>query len=686
MSSYFTPRFFTSALTTTIRYAGIDLAVTIGELAPLEVGLTESTVNVSIADPDTLAVVIGLETPISVAIDDTNIAVTFVEPAPIEVTITPGYDELNVVFDAGVTGPRGVQGDRGLQGIQGEKGDAGEKGDDGVSDIPGPRGIQGIQGLQGPQGEQGERGQAGATGLTGPQGPAGPQGPTGPQGSPGDKGDTGSQGAQGPIGATGAKGDTGTTGSTGATGAQGPAGPTGPQGITGNTGATGSTGSTGAAGAAGPQGATGATGSTGATGAAGNTVLYGTAAPTTEGVDGNFYIRTTTNYIYGPKASGTWPAGTSLVGPTGNTSAAATPFTPAGTIAASDVQAAIEEVSGDVTALQGKFIAADTTYTVKTSGGDFTTIQDALDALSDVIIDAGAYVTIEIDDGDWAISSALHTYSPYSARIKLKGKTTVGLTSTSIASSSGSSGNYSYVINTGSTTGVSANDYCVIVGSTGGTNPLYLHGCHQITAVAATTVTVNVKAINASKASGNVVCTIWVAKTRITASACSGITCTGNGSGFADIYNLVLVGDAGANYVGLHATSGAYMSAAQNGPLGVANWGYGARAVDGAQFNGGGSYYLGIGGSTYGMMAARNGGIQATRIVCCGAAGSGGHVYQGGYAFFNTTCYFLGNNNGLYAASGGFITVTNASIVTGNTTDFSPTVNTSGNEEGYIDT
>jgi hypothetical protein len=49
----------------------------------------------------------------------------------------------------------------------------------------------------------------------------------------------------------------------------------------------------------------------------GAAVLYGTAAPTTEGSDGDFYIRTTTNYIYGPKASGTWPAGTSLVGPTG---------------------------------------------------------------------------------------------------------------------------------------------------------------------------------------------------------------------------------------------------------------------------------------------------------------------------------------------------------------------------------
>ena len=49
----------------------------------------------------------------------------------------------------------------------------------------------------------------------------------------------------------------------------------------------------------------------------GNTILYGTAAPTTEGVDGNFYIRTTTSFIYGPKAGGVWPAGASLVGANG---------------------------------------------------------------------------------------------------------------------------------------------------------------------------------------------------------------------------------------------------------------------------------------------------------------------------------------------------------------------------------
>lgn len=61
----------------------------------------------------------------------------------------------------------------------------------------------------------------------------------------------------------------------------------------------------------------GADGLDGVDGVDGRTVLYGTAAPTTEGVDGDFYIRTTTNFIYGPKAAGVWPAGISLVGPAG---------------------------------------------------------------------------------------------------------------------------------------------------------------------------------------------------------------------------------------------------------------------------------------------------------------------------------------------------------------------------------
>jgi hypothetical protein len=41
-------------------------------------------------------------------------------------------------------------------------------------------------------------------------------------------------------------------------------------------------------------------------------------------VDGDFYINTATNTLFGPKLSGVWPSGVSLVGPTGATGAPGT--------------------------------------------------------------------------------------------------------------------------------------------------------------------------------------------------------------------------------------------------------------------------------------------------------------------------------------------------------------------------
>jgi len=62
-------------------------------------------------------------------------------------------------------------------------------------------------------------------------------------------------------------------------------------------------------------------GPAGAAGAVGNTILNGTTPPAADvGNDGDFYLDTATSTLYGPKASGVWPAqGTSLVGPAGQT-------------------------------------------------------------------------------------------------------------------------------------------------------------------------------------------------------------------------------------------------------------------------------------------------------------------------------------------------------------------------------
>lgn len=81
-------------------------------------------------------------------------------------------------------------------------------------------------------------------------------------------------------------------------------GPQGPQGAPGVTGPPGATGPTGAQGQAGPQG---------------SGVLSGNATPTSNiGSNGDFYLDTSNEGLYGPKAGGAWPAsGTTLVGPAG---------------------------------------------------------------------------------------------------------------------------------------------------------------------------------------------------------------------------------------------------------------------------------------------------------------------------------------------------------------------------------
>ncbi len=252
----------------------------------------------------------------------------------------------------GATGAAGPQGVPGATGATGPAGAAGATGATGAVGPAGPQGVPGVIGATGPAGA------AGATGATGAAGPAGPQGDAGVNGNTvlsgtgaplvgnGVNGDfyidtatdviygpksggvwpASGTSLTGPAGSTGAAGPAGAQGVPGAVGPIGPAGPAGTAGATGATGATGPAGATGATGPTGPAGATGATGATGPAGAAGangNTLLSGTGAPSgASGVDGDFYIDTATDTIYGPKASGAWPVtGTSLVGATGATGA-----------------------------------------------------------------------------------------------------------------------------------------------------------------------------------------------------------------------------------------------------------------------------------------------------------------------------------------------------------------------------
>lgn len=140
-----------------------------------------------------------------------------------------------------------------------------------------------------------------------------------------------------------------TAGATGATGATGSAGAAGAAGAAGSAGAAGADGRSLLNGSGAPSGGTGSNGDfylntanydiygpksggawgsptslLGTLGSNGKSVLNGSGVPSdmTDGVNGDFWIRTSNWTIYGPKAAGAWGSSTSLVGATGATGSA----------------------------------------------------------------------------------------------------------------------------------------------------------------------------------------------------------------------------------------------------------------------------------------------------------------------------------------------------------------------------
>ena len=241
---------------------------------------------------------------------------------------------------AGPTGATGVAGQAGAQGLIGLTGPSGPAGPTGATGVAGPAGAQGIAGPQGIQGLTGPAGPTGATGPSGgPAGPTGPQGPTGLTGPAGTNGTAVLNGTSAPSINTGVDGDFYiNTASNELYGPKangvwttgvlliGPAGPTGIAGATGSVGPIGLTGPAGPTGNAGLPGTTGPIGLTGPAGTNGTAVLNGTSVPSlSTGVDGDFYINTASNELFGPKANGVWSNGVSLVGPAGVTGASGNP-------------------------------------------------------------------------------------------------------------------------------------------------------------------------------------------------------------------------------------------------------------------------------------------------------------------------------------------------------------------------
>lgn len=131
--------------------------------------------------------------------------------------------------------------------------------------------------------------------------------------------------------------------------------------------------------------------------------------------------------------------------------------------------------------------------TVKTSGGDFTTLHDAMayaDQISTVSASGGyASIGITVDDGTWTEGHSL--YGARHAFLSIAGAHTYTTNLTSIASNSGTAGNYSFVLNVASTANIAIGDYVIVKATAGtGTNAQALDGVWPVTDVGAGTITI----------------------------------------------------------------------------------------------------------------------------------------------------------------------------------------------------
>ena len=210
---------------------------------------------------------------------------------------------------AGTLGTTGATGPVGLQGLQGRQGVLGAPGTDGAAGLPGAQGATGPQGLPGSQGARG------ATVVSGVGDPT----RMGVQATAGDYYlDSSNNSLYGPwVGAWPTSG----VSLAGFQGAAGPSGPMGFQGRQGRQGGPGAPGPDGVPGTPGAQGGTGPQGPTGSAGSRGATLTRGAGDPTQLGVagaEGDYYLNTSNNSLYGPWDQA-WPSsGLPLAGSAGS--------------------------------------------------------------------------------------------------------------------------------------------------------------------------------------------------------------------------------------------------------------------------------------------------------------------------------------------------------------------------------
>jgi len=318
------------------------------------------------------------------------------------------------------------------------------------------------------------------------------------------------------------------------------------------------------------------------------------------------------------------------------------------------------------------------TWTVATSGGDFTTLAAAVSYLSDKWL--GALQTIQLDNGLWTISSTVSIeHAQGLGGIKIEGKNFYTKTISSIASTSGETGNWTYVLNVDSVTDVEQNDYCIIYGATGGTRPEYINGCFKITAVGASTITVHCAHVSASAPSGNVTGTMNVMKTFLYSDTAGASVDVKTG---CDFDKIIFVGTGEAGTSGLSYTGGSNVLFSTNHYTVGAHHcatGFNARLASKVYLT-----FNAVGECANGFIIQQQSFADLGLVQVNGCSSNGIMTQLGGLSSCYGDAMITGCTIGQFGQIGGYALVPAAARFKDNTAAISPTVNTNSSDNTFI--
>ena len=141
----------------------------------------------------------------------------------------------------------------------------------------------------------------------------------------------------------------------------------------------------------------------------------------------------------------------------------------------------------------------------------------AYTALMSDVLGNNASIDFYLDAGTHSYSIPILVQGPFSAKCNVVGAAPVSTTVTSVQSSSGSRGAWSFVLNVGSVAGISAGQYAVISATSGGTLPEGLCGCWPITNVnsGSSQITISTPLQSSTIPSGSITGTLVVPQTII---------------------------------------------------------------------------------------------------------------------------------------------------------------------------